>query len=128
MLYYFFIIIISLILTSVFGILSLMLAILFLSIGTLSLIVSREQYVRKYKNNEKSLSFAMLSMKQKKKEFRIINKFSFLSSNQKILLKKLSVLVDKLFMKNKKISFENDYFGDPAYSLSVTNMFHTRKN
>lgn len=123
---YLFVIVLGLFLSVIFGILIMLPIILFLIIVTIHLIVTRSLYIRKI-DTPKSLSFAIKSMQQKKSKFRRINRITFLSSDQKKILKKLSFLVDDLFLEGKELEFEEDYFGDPSYSISVTNMFHTHK-
>lgn len=124
---YCYIIIIGLITSNVFGIIFLVPTVLFLFVGTLSQIISRKQYIRKHKNIKKSLSFGFKSMKKTKREFKAINSLTFLPNNQRLFLKKLSILADNLFVTYKKIENQN-FYENPGYSFSIFNFFYDRRH
>ena len=124
---YCYIIIIGLIISNVFGIIFLVPTVLFLFVGTLSQIISRKQYIRKHKNIKKSLSFSFKSMKKTKREFKAINSLTFLPNNQRLFLKKLSILADNLFVTYKKIENQN-FYENPGYSFSIFNFFYDRRH
>ena len=82
-----------------------------------------------YRNNKKykdrSLSFGFKSMSSQVKEFKLINRLVFLLIKFRVFLKRFSIVNDALFEHKAD---RRDYFGDPAYSISVTNMYHDHKS
>ena len=82
-----------------------------------------------YRNNKKykdrSLSFGFKSIRSQIKEFEFINHLVFLPIKFRVFLKRFSIVNDALFEHKAD---RRDYFGDPAYSISVTNMYHDHKS
>jgi hypothetical protein len=64
-------------------------------------------------------------MRKQINEFKFINRLAFLPIKLRKFCKKFSVANDSLF-EFKRVP-NRDYFGDPAYSSSMLNMFHDNR-
>ena len=101
--------------------------VLFIGVTLIPILLFAKCYFYRYikKHNNRSLSFGFKSMRAQKEEFRFINRLKFLPIRLRIFYKKISVFHDPLFDYKKD---STDYFGDPAYSASILNIYHRHKN